>query len=60
MSAYDDQFHVLADSRWLRFKRDVRLLAWLGKFLVMYLTIARKVRKEFKRKRALGEPFFID
>lgn len=60
MSAYDDAFHVLEDSRWLRLKRDVRLLLWLGGFLVLYLTVGRRMRRAYREAKRLGQPLYID
>lgn len=60
MSAYDDAFHVLEDSRWLRFKRDLRLLAWLGTFLYRFMTAGRKVRRAYRRAKRLGQPLYMD
>ena len=60
MSAYDDAFHVLEDSRWLRFKRDLRLLLWLSKFIWIYLTKGWAVRRRYRRQRRLGKPLYMD
>ncbi|MEE8397147.1 MAG: hypothetical protein V3S29_13915 [bacterium] len=60
MSAYDDAFHVLQDSRWLRFKRDLRLIRWLAKFLVLYLTKGLLLRRQYRQSRRRGGTIYID
>ena len=60
MSAYDDAFHVLKDSAWLRCKRDFRLIGWLWKFVWIYLTKGRVIRRRYRRHRRLGEPLYMD
>ena len=60
MSAYDDAFHVLQDSRWLRFKRDLRLLLWLGTFLYRFMTVGARMRRKYIRHKRLSQPLYID
>ena len=60
MSAYDDTFHVLQDSRWLRFKRDLRLLLWLGTFLYRFMTVGARMRRKYIRHKRLGQSLYID
>ena len=60
MSAYDDAFHVLQDSRWLRFKRDLRLMLWLGTFLYRFMTVGARMRRKYIRHKRLGQSLYID
>ena len=60
MSAFDEKFHVLEDSRWKRFRRDVRLIRWLLLFVLFYLIAGGKVRRKYARLKARGEPFWLD
>lgn len=60
MSAYDDAFHVMQDSRWLRLKRDIRLAYWLAKFVFRYLTTGWAVRREYNKLKRAGQPFYMN
>ncbi len=60
MSGYDAAFHVMEDSRWLRFKRDIRLILWISKFTLLYLTIGWVVRRIYQMKKRRGQPYYIN
>ena len=60
MSAFDDQFHVLERSPWKHFKRDMRLALWLTKFFIFYVFVGGRIRREYVRKKAAGEIYWLD
>ncbi len=60
MSAFDDEFHVLDDNRWKRLRRDVRLIRWIVKSFLAYLIVGGRIRRNFNRKKKVGEPYWID
>lgn len=60
MSAFDDAFHILEDSRPKRVWRDVRLALWLMKFFIGYCTVGYRIRRRFERKKRAGQPFWVD
>lgn len=60
MSAFDDEFHVLERNRWKHMVRDVRLLVWLSKFVLFYAIVGGRIRREYVRKRAVGEIYWLD
>lgn len=60
MSDFDDAFHVMEDSRWKRFKRDVKLARWLLLFLAFYTIKGGKIRRRYLKHKAAGTPYYID
>ena len=56
---FADQYY-LEDAGFLeRLVRDIRLLRFLLTTIVMWIK-TRKVRLEYQRCRATGEPFYVD
>lgn len=60
MAAFDDAFHVLEDSAWKRFLRDIRLIYWLIKMFIAYIVIGGPIRRAYGRRKRSGEPYYID
>lgn len=60
MPPFDEAFHVLDDSSWKRFCRDLRLIGWLAKALYGYVVTGRRIRREFRKRKRAGEPYYID
>jgi hypothetical protein len=56
---FAEQFYVEEDSLGQRIRRDLRLLLWLLQNIINWFK-SRKVRAEFERCRASGEPFYVD
>ena len=57
---FDEAFHETRPGLYWQLRRDVRCLLFLGKLVLMNLTIGRKVRRKYLACRAAGEPFWLD
>ena len=56
---FGEQFFLEEASLFERLGRDLRLLRFFVMTFVMWWK-ARKIRAEFRRCRATGEPFYVD
>ena len=59
MAAFDDAFHVLEDSAWKRFLRDIRLIDWLIKMFIAYIVIGGPIRRAYGRRSRWCESSYI-
>ena len=57
---FEELFHETRPGLYWRLRRDLRCLAFLGKLVVMNLTLGRKVRRKYLACKAAGEPFWLD
>ena len=55
-----DQQSSQDTSLWRRLASDGRLLWRIARMAFGYLTVGRRIRKDYKAKQARGEKFFVD
>lgn len=60
MATVDERFHVLEDSRWRRFRRDLRLLRFMATIMWQWIVGGGRVRKAYRRAVATGTVMQID
>jgi hypothetical protein len=60
MPSFEEQFYLENPSRWQVLRRDLRLLALLARFAVLWLTRGVLVRRAYRRARQSGEPLELD
>ena len=57
---FEEMFHETRPGLGPRLSRDLRCLVFLGKMVLMNLTLGRKVRRKYLACKAAGEPFWLD
>jgi len=53
-------FRVYEDSRWLRFKRNIRIFIYLAKLYYRWLVLGGRIRKAWRQADKTGEPFVLE
>ncbi len=54
------KFHLENANLTQRLRRDIKLLIFLCMTVWQWATAGRRARREFKRCRASGRPFYVD
>ena len=57
---FEQRFHEMRPGLLRRVWRDLRCAAFLAAFAWRNATLGRRVRNEYRRKKAAGEPFWLD
>ena len=57
---FEERFHETRPGPLLRLWRDLRCAAFIVAFAWRNATLGRRVRREYRRKKAAGEPFWLD
>jgi hypothetical protein len=60
MASFEEQFYLENPSRWQAWCRDVRLLLWLARRALLWLTRGVLVRWAYRRAQARGEPLVLE
>ena len=57
---FEARFHEMRSGVLWRLWRDVRCAVFLAAFAWRHATLGRRVRDEYRRRKAAGEPFWLD
>ena len=60
MASFEEQFYLENPTRWQAFCRDLRLLAWLARRALAWLTRGVLVRRAYRRAQQSGEPLVLE
>ena len=60
MASFEEQFYLENPSRWRAWQRDVRLLLWLARNGLLWLTRGVLVRRAYRRAQLQGEPLVLE
>ncbi len=60
MASFEVEFYLENPNRWQSLKRDLRLLAMLARYALLWLTKGARVRRAYRRAQATGEPLELE
>ena len=60
MPSFEQQFYLENPGRWQALRRDLRLLFWLARHALLWVTKGVRVRAAYRRAQATGEPLELD
>jgi hypothetical protein len=60
MASFEERFCLRNPTLLQAVRRDLELLADSGRFLLLWATLGRRVRRAARRAQAGGEPLFLE
>jgi hypothetical protein len=57
---FEARFHELRPGLLWRWWRDLRCAVFLAAFAWRHATLGRRVRREYRRRKAANQPFWLD
>ena len=60
MASFEERFYLENPGRWQALWRDVRLLLWLARNGLLWLTRGVLVRRAYRRAQRRGEPLLLE
>ena len=60
MASFEQEFYLENPTRWQSLKRDLRLLAWLARPALDWMTRGVRVRRAYRRARQTGTQLVLE
>lgn len=59
-TASERHFRLYTRNPWLRFRRDVWVLFYLARIMLLWLRVGGRLRRELRRARRTNRPIVLD